>query len=332
VSVPTYIASEELDDVGLLVDDPCGDGPCADVREVWIDYDALGVEGMRGGEWIRYDYDEVTRPVTAKQLPFESEPSLAVRLIISEVGADRMLTNRWAVLEGIGILYTVDNRLDPVIYNPQDDATAPDFPGCGPNGSFGACANPEQYLGMATWRALDPGKHYAPDLLEPAVDLAVTAWWLQEHGYVADFTGGATNYVHRCGAAAYGMTTPHCDAHLGRPAGDVPGANPYTGPIVFKGPTVYNPHRGVYPIEEYRRIEYDPWWDVTVEDDSDALADAAEGNAADLAFDVVLRVPAFVKPDPIAADAQLGSIVSAIGAPTDLDTLRALIGLRQSGW
>lgn len=317
------------DDVGLLVEDPClGDAPCLAERQVFVDYDALQIPGQRGGEWIAYDYDEVTRAVRGADLPDESEISLAVRLIVSEIGADRLVTNRFALLEAIGILYTVDNRLDPLVFNPQAAATAPVFPGCGPSGTFGSCANPQQYLGMATWRALNPTARYDDVLLEEAVDIAVMAWWLQENAYVPDFTEGATNYVHRCGGAAYGMTTWHCDAHVGNTKrDDVAGGNPFTGPIVFKAPTVYLDRQGFYGIRESRRLEYDPWFDLDAIELDDGLADACVDCDAPAAWDgaVRLRPSGFVDADPMAADASIvGVLVDASVASDPLLVERLL--------
>ncbi len=336
------MATDGYDDVGLVVADPCpGGAPCLSERQVFVDYGLLGIEGLAGGEWISYDYDEVTRPIAGADLPFESEISLAVRLIVSEVGADRLLVNRYALLEAMGILFTVDNRLDPLVFNPQAEDGAPDFPGCGAGGTFGSCTNPQQYLGMATWRALNPMLRYDDAVLEEAVDLAVLAWWLQEHGWVEDFTGGATNYVHRCGGGAYGMTTWHCDAHVGNDRrDDVRGANPFTGPIVFKAPTVYLDRQGFYGIHESRRLEYDPWWDLDhaaeMEDD-DGLADS--NPEADGVWDLApadlgshLRLPSFEKPDPIAADHVLGTIVGAVGAPADPHVVDRLLRWRKGNF
>lgn len=235
----------------------------APVRDLFVDLESLGIEGLPGGVWLSYDLDEVTRPLSAAELADEGELSLAVRLILSEVGADRMLSNRYGLYEAIGILYTVDNRLDATVYNPEDQPRAPVFEGCGADGSFYTCANADQYLGMATWRALDPGSRYRPALLEAATDLAVTAWWLQERGLVADFTEGATNYTHRCGATAYGLTTHHCDRHMGRPRRDVRGANPHTGPLVFRAPEVFRARAGLYSLYQSRWIDYEPWWAET---------------------------------------------------------------------
>lgn len=240
---------------------PCDlPGPCASAREVFVDYEALGIPEQTGGEWLSYDLTAVTRALSYAELQDEPEISLAVRLVLSEVGADRLLANRYGVLEAVGILYTVDNRLTPNVYNPEDRARVPIFPGCGPEGSFASCANAEQYLGMASWRALDPGSRYDPGLLEAATDVAVVSWWLQERGLVPDFTEGATNYTHRCGDAGYGLTTHHCDRHMGRPRMDVKGANPFTGPLVFRTPEVFSERRGHYTLYVSRWVDYDPWW------------------------------------------------------------------------
>lgn len=244
-----------------LLADPCPDAAlCPSARDVFVDYDALGVEQPSGGEWLTYSLDAVTRPVDYANLADEPELSLAVRLILSEVGADRLLSNRYGLLEAVGILYTVDNRLDQAAYNPEARARAPVFPGCGPDGDFASCINAQQYLGMSTWRALDPGSRYEQGLLEAATDVAVVAWWLQENRLIPDFTQGATNYTHRCGATAYGMTTHHCDRHMGRPRDDVKGANPFTGPLVFRTPEVFHERKGFYSLYVSRWVDFDPWW------------------------------------------------------------------------
>lgn len=310
------LVTDAGDDAALLNDDGCiSAGPCPFARDVFVDYAAFGVEGG-GGEWITYDFDEVTRPLTPRQLLDEGELSLAVRLIVSEVGSDRLLVNRNAVLEAIGVLYTVDNRLDPLVFNPENRPEAPVFPGCGPAGSFALCANPEQYLGMGTWRALNPAQGYDEAVLEQATDLAVTAWWLQEHGYVADFTRGATNYVHRCGDAAYGRLTTACDAHLGRPAGDIRGGNPHTGPIVFKAPGAWNPRKGVYDLIESRQIEYDPWFDRTA---GDAVASA---DALDVA------PSRFGAPDASDPEHGMGSVIEGVEPVADRRLLQRILTRR----
>lgn len=315
-SVRTWLPSDEVadDDAPLLNADGCiSRHECPFARDVFIDYAALGVQNGVGGEWITYDYDEVTRPLTPAQLLDEDELSLAVRLIVSEVGADRLLVNRNAALEAIGILYTVDNRMDPAVFNPEARPEAPIFPGCGAGGTFASCANPEQYLGMGTWRALNPAQSYDEAVLEQATDLAVTAWWLQEHGYVADFTKGATNYVHRCGDAAYGLLTTACDAHLGRPGGDVRGGNPHTGPIVFKAPGAWNASRGVYDLIESRQIEYDPWYDRAA---GDAVADASELDVAPSRFG---------SPDESDPEGGMDSVVEGLTPVSDRALLQRIL-------
>ena len=257
---PPRPAFTEVDSVLEL--DPCLEavlptGDCEGHRRIFVDLGAFG--GAPGGVYIAYDFERVTRPVTAEELQDEGELSLAVRLIISEVGADRLLRNRLGLAEAVGILYTVQNRLDPLVSNPLDQPRAPRFEGCGPDGAFVTCANAGQYLGMATSRALDPAARYGPALLEPAADVAVLAWHLVHGHLVDDPTEGATNYVHRCGGVAYGQPTWACDAHVGgKRRDDVRGANPHTGPLVFKAPTVYLPRKGFYGLRDALIVDYVP--------------------------------------------------------------------------
>lgn len=283
---PTLGPLAELSGVDLGAR-PCVEaGPCPSAREVFVDYDALGVGELSGGEWLSYDFSAVTRALSYAELQDEPELSLAVRLIVSEIGADRLLANRYGLLEAVGILYTVDNRLSPAAYDPENRRRVPIFPGCGTEGTFASCANASQYLGMGTWRALDPGSRYDPGLLEAAVDVAVVAWWLEERGLVPDFTEGATNYTHRCGDAGYGLTTHHCDRHMGRPRGDVKGANPFTGPLVFRTPEVFLDRRGHYSLYVSRWVDYDPWWsppDVGADERAEILAE--DGLDAEIAVD-----------------------------------------------
>jgi hypothetical protein len=287
-------------------EDPClGGAECLERRELWIDLDELGIGG--GSEWIAYDVHELTRPIRSSWLRIESELSVAVRLVISEVGADRLVVSRYGLLEALGVLATVRNRRDPAVYNPENIEQAPVFPGCGLGASFNACANAAQYNGMETWRALDPTRHYPPDVLQAAVDLAVVAWWIHDAELLEDFTGGATNYVHRCGGAAYGLSTHHCDAHMGRPERDVRGAEPSTGPLLLKAPGRWLAHRGFYALYESRRVEYDPWW----------VHDGAS---------LQRRSSAFSARDPVGVGS-LGALVEALGPPSDprlLNTIKNL--------
>ena len=318
---PAPVRVDLSDENGVLINlsGPCGAAEgCLDRREVFVDTASFGVPGQPGGLWLSYDYDAVTRPLTPAELRAEpDELSLAVRLIISEVGADRLMFNRFGALEAIGILYTVDNRLQPEVYDPLDVPAAPVFEGCGRRGSFASCANPEQYLGMSSWRALKPTSRYRPALLEAAVDRAVVAWWLQENGLVEDFTLGATNYVHRCGGAAYGLTTPHCDGHLGRPRRDVPGADPHTGPIVFRAPATWLHRRGYYSLYESVHVDYAPWWDLRVAD-AWLAALGAEGELPTLSSGAL----------PEDHDDALDGLADAFGPPDDPEVTRLLLNAR----
>jgi hypothetical protein len=271
-AVPAYVVEEGLcagpEGQGLS-------GGCDQQRSIFVDLEQLGA-GL-GGYFLRYDYEQLTRPLSSEELWGEGELSLAVRLVLSEVGADRLVENRWALNEAVGILYTVDNRRAPQVYNPEGRTRAPIFPGCGPGADFSTCANAQQYNGMASWRAMNPRKRYRPDVLEPATDLAVYAWHLIKEGLVADPTGGATNYVHRCGGTAYGLPTTRCDAHIGNNGeDDLPGAHPHTGPIVFRAPNRFLERRGYYSLYESAVIDYERSQRPSAEEDLDAIADAAE--------------------------------------------------------
>ncbi len=227
----------------------CGsEADCLALR--WISVSHEGSE-----LWVGYYPDEVRRPISYRALAREHELSLAVRLLVAEVGADRLVVNRNVVQEAVGILYTVDNRRDPAIWNPLGARVRP-FDGCGQGASFASCANRAQYNGMGTWRALDPASRYDPDLLADALDVAVAAWALQELGLVEDFTGGATNYVHRCGGSSYGATTWHCDGTRARGVVDPPGAEAHTGPILFRAPHEVAP-AGYYRLRSVASVDYE---------------------------------------------------------------------------
>ncbi len=226
----------------------CDDEACLALR--WLSVDLDGFSG-----WVGYDPDPLRRPLSYAALQREPELSLAVRLLVSEVGADRLLENANALSESVGILATVDNRRVSELWNPLDVRVRP-FDGCGEGASFASCANRAQYNGMGTWRALDPTSRYDHALLERALDVAVTAWVLQETGAVADPTGGATNYVHRCGGSVYGRSTYHCDGSRARGVVDPPGARPHSGPILFRAPSEVAP-AGYYRMKQVALIDYE---------------------------------------------------------------------------
>ncbi len=225
----------------------CADEACRLLRWVRVSRDDL--DG-----WLGYDAGEVSRPLSTRALHGEREVSLAVRLLVSEVGADRLLENRNAIEEAVGILYTVDNRRVREIWNPLDARVTP-FKGCGEGASFASCANGAQYNGMATWRALAPRSGYDEVLLDRAMDVAVTAWVLQETGILDDFTGGATNFVHRCGGSAYGKSTYHCDGTVVRGVIDQPGARSHSGPTLFRAPHTVS-SEGYYRMRQVALVDY----------------------------------------------------------------------------
>lgn len=227
-----------------------GDGP---LRSVWVDPAALGVQAP--GMWVTYDLTEVLGPISLDGLRSVSDLSLAVRLVLSEVGPDRLVHNQVGLDEAVGILQTVDNRLDPATYNPDAVRGLRPYPGCGLRGSFSSCANPNQYLGLGTRRALRPTQSASLDQLGPAADLAVTAFWLLRAGVAPDVAQGGTSFVHRCGGAAYGKTTGYCD---GRPdPSDMRGGDPVSGPVVFRRPSRLIPSRGYYAMRESAVVHYD---------------------------------------------------------------------------
>jgi hypothetical protein len=203
-------------------------------------------------ETVAYDYREVTRTIGPAQLANESDLSIAVRLLLGEVGPSRLVESAHGLDEALAILDSIANRRDPEAYNPDGRARFSGFPGCGPEGTFATCANPEQYLGLRGKRALAPTKHIRPELLEAAVDRAVLAYWLIETGVARGAAKGATSFVHRCGGAAYGLSTDHCDGV----GDDVPGAEPNKGPLVMRGPGRFLRHLGHYSLVDRSVIDY----------------------------------------------------------------------------
>jgi len=252
VGPPSILPAEPITPDLLCAGEPL----CLEQRWVEVDYEALGF-AWSGADWIAYDLDEVTRSLSVGALDDEPALSVAVRLLLSEVGAARLPQTKNGLIEAVGVLYTVKNRLDPAAANPLAVPGHRGFPGCGEGGTFSTCANPRQYLGLRTWRATRPASGYPDWLIERAVDRAVIAWHLMEQGLVPDYTGGATNFVHRCGGAAYGETTWHCDGSMARGVRDTPGAVSHTGPISFMAPHELAPG-GYYRMRETVQIDYVP--------------------------------------------------------------------------
>lgn len=257
--LPALIATsaQALDEACFSTVELTGDTPEDELvlREVWVD--TAPFTGEPGGELLWYDPEQVLDDVTVEELQALPEWALGVRLVLSEVGPDRLLDSRWGLVEAVGILQTVFNRLDPDVWNPEAIEGVLPWPGCGPTGTFTSCANPRQYAGLRTARALAPRTTVRDTArLRRAADIATAAWWLQVSGQVPDVTNGATSFVHRCGGSAYGASTIYCDRR--GPTPDRAGADPTRGPLVLQGPTVFLRSRGRYQIEDRRLIDYTP--------------------------------------------------------------------------
>jgi hypothetical protein len=247
-AVQRPVPAPTVDTVELLVDD----APPGRLRTVTVDLRPF--DGRDDQLRVTYDVDGATRPTSLARIATLPDWVAGVRLLLGEVGVGRLRASRWSVLEGVGILETVRNRLDPLLANPLDVRGVRAWPGCGPGGTFPSCIDPGQYLGIATSQALRP-RTAAPDeatLLE-ATDRAVTAWVVFELGVLTDVTAGATSFVHLCGGPSYGHPTAACDG-----AGvDEPGAEAHTGPIVFRGPSAWSKRDGRYLLSVLGKVDYE---------------------------------------------------------------------------
>lgn len=221
------------------------------LRTVRVDPGRIGGRGE--AVWVTYDLPEVTRTLNGPDLRAESDLSLAVRLVLGEVGIGRLIQSEHALEEAVAILQTVDNRLNPATSNPRNKKGVKAWPGCGKNGSFHTCADPTQYIGLTNPQALDPVPAASRAQLEAAVDTAVEAWWITRHGRVGDLTNGATGFLHRCGGTAYGSPTTWCDG-VGN---DKEGARPSEGPAVFRAPGKFNADKGWYELDVTTVVDYE---------------------------------------------------------------------------
>lgn len=203
---------------------PDRSAPGTTPRRVLVD--AAPFTGRSDAEQVVYDLDAVLRPVSVRGLRSLPDWAVGVRLVLSEVGADRVVQSRYGLLEAIGVLETVTNRMDPLAYNPATIKGYRTFKGCG-GGDFAACADPNQYYGLRTARALNPSSAYSERLLLEAIDVVVQAWWMHDTHIVSDVTRGATSFRHPDG--------------------------PF-GAIVFSGPRTWV--RGHYELSVSRRIAY----------------------------------------------------------------------------
>lgn len=217
-------------------------------REVFVD--TSGFTGVPGGDTVVYDLDLVLSAIRPHQVDDLPPWAGASRLLLAEVG-DRMLRSRYGMIEAVGVIQSIQNRLDRTAWNPEGVSGIRPWPGCG-DGDFHDCVNPEQYLGLAAPHALNPlnGARDRQRLYE-LIDAAVSAWWIAENGYVDDVTNGGTAFMHRCGGSAYGKARSSCDGR-----DDAPGAQPTTGPIVFRGAGEYSRQLGRYELVVTRTIDF----------------------------------------------------------------------------
>ncbi len=263
--VPDVVPEPEVTPATICM----GDEACLARRWIQVDLGKLQIEGLEGkSDWFWYDYPAAMRKVTPDELLHESEESMVVRTLISEIGGERMIASRNGLMEAIAILYTVAHRQDPYYSNPEGIPDYIGYKGCEPGRRYAECANAVEYLGLGTWRGLHPDRHRDKATLQAAADLAIVAWNLQRYGIVEDWTEGSTSFVHRCGGVAYGMGTYHCDGTLDFGVKDVPGAHPNKGPAVFKTLTTYDRH-GFYDLRETVSVHYD-----RIPDDEAAPVDA----------------------------------------------------------
>ncbi|MCB9745798.1 MAG: hypothetical protein H6740_24700 [Alphaproteobacteria bacterium] len=225
---------------------------CDALRWIEVDLDALGLPGAAGLRRMAYDPASLTAPLSVPGLAASGPESVAVRLVLSEVGVDRLLDNTHGLEEAIALLQIVRNRMTPAIADPLSAQGYRPYPGCGEGARFVDCANPKQFLGLATRRALDPARGVDPARLEAALDLSVLAWRLVRGHEVSDLSAGATQFVHRCGGAAYGAPTSRCD----EPAERAAGASAHDGPMLLRAPRSLSP-RGHYRLGEAARIPYE---------------------------------------------------------------------------
>lgn len=223
-----------------------GDADCLARRWIEVDLAAFGGEGAR---WMSYSPEALLRPV--RDLDKLDDEERVVRLVLSEVGIDRLSATVGGPTEALGLVYAALNRLDEAVANPRHVQGYRPYPGCGDAGSLRRCLNPGQFLGMATPRALSPGRGARPARLAVALDIAVSAYRVAVEKLAPDPTFGATEWVHRCGGTAYGAKTTACDEASERAAG----ASAHDGPLVFKAPHRVGPN-GAYTLRESVVVPY----------------------------------------------------------------------------
>lgn len=219
-------------------------------REVFVD--TSGFTGVPGGDTVVYDLDLVVSAIRMNQIDDLPPWAVASRLLLAEVG-DRVVRSRYGMVEAVGVVQSIQNRLDRGVWNPDGVSGIRPWPGCG-GGDFHACVNEQQYLGLSMPHSLTPlnGVRDRTRLYE-LVDAVVSAWWIAENGYVDDVTDGGTAFMHRCGGATYGKARSFCDGR-----GDPVGAQANSGPIVFRGAGEYSRRLGRYELIVTRTIDFVP--------------------------------------------------------------------------
>lgn len=231
-------------------------GSARTVRTVTIDLEPFTGESRT--RTLRYDVEAASAALSVGDYAGQPSWVVASRLVLAEVGPGRLLHSENGVIEAVGVLQTLRNRLEPTVWNPEGVAGVRPWPGCGPSGTFHTCANVEQYRGLTQALALRPASAVRdPADRARALDVAVAAWWLVFRADVPDVTGGATGFVHRCGGTAYGAPRSACD---GVPAADgtpdLRGAAASTGPVWFRGPGAFLHREGRYATRTLRVLDY----------------------------------------------------------------------------
>lgn len=231
-------------------------GAARAVRTLTLDLEPFTGEART--RTLRYDAEAAAASLTVSDYAGQPSWVVAARIVLAEVGPGRLLHSENGMIEAVGVLQTLRNRLDAAVWNPDGVAGVRPWPGCGPTGTFHSCANPDQYRGLTQVLALRPGSAIRdPDDRARALDAAVAAWWLVFRAGVPDVTGGATGFVHRCGGTAYGQARSACD---GVPAADgtpdARGATASTGPIWFRGPGRFLARAGRYETRTLRVLDY----------------------------------------------------------------------------
>jgi hypothetical protein len=196
---------------------------------------------------ITYPYEDYLESISETEWSTLSQDEVGFRLVLGEVRAERLLKNRYALAEGVGITYTVQNRLNPDVYDPEEKGVQT-YAGCGPEGDFASCATGQrqdgyyEYNVMGALPALNPRSvldpnsvvynpffsTYGEEKFAEAADVAYAAYYLAANQIVPDPTGSAIEYMHESSI----------------------------GSAVFFAPGEFLSDLGVYFRDESKRISY----------------------------------------------------------------------------